>query len=191
MNVQKPQKIENILLEKDFNSLKFLLNEEKVKSSEFQEGFSRYIISDSQEAKLKEIAESLIPVARYVFKSKSLLPTYTLFAHYEGPNAQLWRHKDDNACTYTLDMCLYQKYAWDLWVENQPYNLLPNEALAYYGNDQEYWRELFPMKDTNYVGMIFFHFAEPDHWFFTKGRTYLDVIRGNLTEEEWQSKLIL
>jgi hypothetical protein len=188
MNVQKPQKIENILLEKDFNSLKLLLNEEKVKSSEFQEGFSRYIISDSQEAKLKEIAESLIPVARYVFKSESLLPTYTLFSHYEGPNAQLWRHKDDNACTYTLDMCLYQKYAWDLWVENQPYNLLPNEALAYYGNDQEHWRESFPMKDINHVAMIFFHFAEPDHWYFTEGPGYLEVIRKNITKDEWNAK---
>jgi hypothetical protein len=65
---------------------------------------------------------------------------------------------------------------------------LPNEAAAYYGNDQEHWREEFPMKDTNHVAMIFFHFAEPDHWWFTKGPSYLDVIRKSITEEEWQAR---
>ena len=36
--------------------------------------------------------------------------------------------------------------------------------------------------------MIFFHFVEPDHWWVTKGRSYLDVITGKLSEEEWEQK---
>jgi len=36
--------------------------------------------------------------------------------------------------------------------------------------------------------MIFFHFVEPDHWWFTKGESYLDVIRGKVSEEEWNKK---
>jgi hypothetical protein len=33
--------------------------------------------------------------------------------------------------------------------------------------------------------MIFFHFAEPDHWYFKKGPSYLKVIRKEITEEQW------
>jgi hypothetical protein len=57
--------------------------------------------------------------------------------------------------------------------------------LAYYGNDQLHWREEFPNPETNHVAMIFFHFAEPDHWWFTKGVEYLQVVRGQITEEQW------
>jgi hypothetical protein len=85
-------------------------------------------------------------------------------------------------------MCVYQKHPWELWVEGKPYALHPNQALAYYGNDQEHWREAFPEPETNHVAMIFFHFAEPDHWWFTKGPSYLDVIRKNVTEEDWAKR---
>lgn len=184
--VKNPMKIHDVFSDEKFLELKSLFLEERVKSFEFQDGFSRYVIADNNLPELKTFADSLIPMARQLFESDSLLPTYTLFGHYEGPEARLYRHKDDNACTYTIDLCVYQKYAWDLWVEKQPYSLLPNEALAYYGNDQEHWREAFPMKDTNNVAMIFFHFAEPDHWYFTKGPGYLEVIRGSITEEQWK-----
>lgn len=157
------------------------------KSFDYQEGFSRYIASDSQLEILKELSDKLTPLARETFKSKTLLPTYTLFSHYEGqdPKPSLYRHRDDNACTYTLDMCVYQNEPWDLWVEDEKYTLYPNQALAYYGNDQVHWREAFPNPETNYVAMIFFHFAEPDHWYFTKGPEYLNVIRNIITEEEF------
>jgi hypothetical protein len=98
-----------------------------------------------------------------------------LFAHYEGqnPSPSLYKHKDDNACTYTLDMCVYQNEPWDLWVEDKNYCLYPNQALAYYGNDQMHWREEFPNPENNHVAMVFFHFAEPDHWWFKEGPQYL------------------
>jgi len=155
------------------------------KTFEYQEGFSRYIISDSRLLLLSDLANKLVPIAREVFDSKELMPTYTLFAHYEGQNPEpsLYKHKDDNACTYTLDLCVYQKDPWDLWVEDKSYTLYPNQALAYYGNDQMHWREKFPNPETNHVAMVFFHFAEPDHWYFTKGPDYLRVIRGEVSEE--------
>jgi hypothetical protein len=160
------------------------------KSFEYQEGFSRYIISSHSLPLLGKLANKLIPAARKAFNSKTLLPTYTLFAHYEGQNPEpsLYKHKDDNACTYTLDVCVYQNEPWDLWVEDKPYTLYPNQGLAYYGNDQLHWREKFPNPETNNVAMVFFHFAEPDHWFFTKGPDYLLVLRGNITEEKWKQK---
>lgn len=70
-------------------------------------------------------------------------------------------------------MCLYQTIPWDLYVEGRSYTLYQNEALAYYGNDQMHWREEFPGSKDDHVAMIFFHFAEPDHWYFVEGPNYL------------------
>lgn len=180
-----PVIIKDMLDEKDY--LDLLIAVRDIKQFEFQAGFGRYIVADRDIPKLKELADKLTPKARKVFGSDTLVPSYTLFSHYEGqdPVPSLYKHKDDNACTYTLDMCVYQKEPWDLWVEDKAYTLHKNEALAYYGNDQWHWREAFPNPETNEVAMIFFHFVEPDHWYITKGPGYLEVIRGNITEEEW------
>lgn len=36
-----------------------------------------------------------------------------------------------------------------------------------------HWREEFPGSKDDHVAMIFFHFAEPDHWYFVEGPNYL------------------
>jgi hypothetical protein len=183
--VKDPVVIDGVLTKEDYDAL--ILAVENPKTFEFVPGFSRYVVADNTMPMLKELAEKLIPKARQAFDSETLLPTYILFAHYEGQNPEptLRKHKDDNACTYTLDLCVYQKEPWDLWVDDKAYTLYPNQALAYYGNDQLHWRESFPNPETNYVAMTFFHFAEPDHWYFTKGPDYLDVIRGMISEEDF------
>lgn len=186
--MKNPQLVDNLLTSEDY--LQLLSSLDNPKSFEFDPGFSRYYVGDGVLPILGEIAEKITTAARKVFDSDTLLPTYTLFAHYEGQNPapSLYKHKDDNACTYTLDLCLYQNEPWDLWVENKNYTLYPNQALAYYGNDQIHWREKFPNPETNRVAMIFFHFAEPDHWWFTKGQSYLSVIRGKISEDQWKIK---
>jgi hypothetical protein len=184
--MNNPLVINNFLGEEDYSNL---LNSVKdPKKFEYQEWASRYIIGDNNVKFLNELANKLVPKAREVFKSDKLMHTYTMFAHYEklgNIEPSLYKHKDDNACTYTLDMCVYQVEPWDLWIEDKNYTLYPNQALAYYGNEQLHWREKFPNPDTNHVAMIFFHFAEPDHWWFTKGPEYLSVIRGSMTEEDF------
>ena len=155
----------------------------------FDNGFGRYATNHHQFPFLKEAGEKLLPLARQIFNSETLLPSYTMFVHYEGPKAKLRKHRDDNACTYTLDMCLYQNQTWDLWVENKSYTLQENQALAYYGNDQIHWREKFPNPDTQHVAMIFFHFVEPDHWYYTKGTQYWTLLRGEITKEQWENEV--
>lgn len=180
--------IDNFLTTADYNRLtSSIINP---KSFQYDGSFSRYTVGEVGLPILKELSEKVTITAKEVFGSQTLSPTYTLFSHYEGQNPEpsLFKHKDDNACTYTLDMCVYQKYPWDLWVDDQPYTLYPNQALAYYGNDQFHWRDKFPDPENNYVGMIFFHFAEPDHWWFSKGPGYIEVIRGKITEKDWQTK---
>jgi hypothetical protein len=184
--MKDPLVLDNLLNANDYQKLLTFLDNPK--SFGFDLGFSRYCIGDGGLPFLGELANGLIGTAREIFQSDSLMPTYTLFAHYEGQNPppSLYKHKDDNACTYTIDMCVYQKEPWDLWVEDKNYTLNPNQALAYYGNDQYHWREEFPNPETNHVAMIFFHFAEQDHWWFTKGVEYLQVIRNQMSEEQWK-----
>jgi hypothetical protein len=185
--MKDPLLVTDVLTTEDYTKLAIAVSDPK--RFEYQQGFSRYVVADNRLPLLAELAEKLVPVAREAFNSETLLPTYTLFAHYEGqdPAPSLYKHKDDNACTYTLDMCVYQTEPWDLWVDNKNYTLYPNQALAYYGNDQLHWREDFPNPESGYVAMVFFHFAEPDHWFFTKGPGYLQVIRGQMTEADWNA----
>jgi hypothetical protein len=184
--VKEPQLIEEVFSAEEYESLRSLFSDPK--SFEYQSGFSRYVAADNSIPELGDFANRLIEVARQTFNSKTLMPTYTLFSHYEGadPEPSLYKHKDDNACTYTIDMCLYQTEPWDLYVEDKAYTLFPNQALAYYGNDQMHWREKFPNPGNQNVAMIFFHFAEPDHWFFTKGPSYLSVIRNEISESQWE-----
>lgn len=131
----------------------------------------RYIYSDKM---VTEYGEKLVPLARELFKSNTLLMSYSLFCHYEGEQANLFKHKDSNACTYTIDMCLYQTEPWDLYVEGKSYTLYPNEGLSFWGEDQEHWREEYPNPETQKVGMVFFHFVEPDHWFFQENPDKLE-----------------
>lgn len=153
----------------------------------FDQAFSRYTLSNINSPIIQKAFDESLHVARHTFGSNTLLPTYSLFAHYKD-NAKLWKHKDDNACTYTLDYCVYQTEPWDIYVENIPYTLHENEALAFYGNDQEHWRGPFPNPESQEVAMLFFHYAEPDHWWFTKGPSYLSVIRKEISEKEWHEQ---
>jgi hypothetical protein len=150
-----------------FNTLKSLLHY-KYKEFPYFKEFGRYEIADHDLPELKEYTEPMVDKAREIFNSDTLEYTYSLLAHYEGPEANLFKHTDTNACTYTLDVCLYQNVQWPLIIEDVEYKLEENEALAFYGEDQEHWRPEFPNPDWNNVGMIFLHFAEPDHWFFKK-----------------------
>jgi hypothetical protein len=181
--VKDPQILKNVFSDEDFKVLKeYLLNKEK---NNYEDFFGRYLLTDPF---IDEYAKKLIPLAKNIFNSKNLNSSYSLFAHYEGKDANLFKHKDNNACTYTIDLCIYQNEPWELWVENKPYLLNENQALAYYGEDQEHWRNPIPNPLTQKVAMIFFHFVEPDHWWFLKGKDYIDVVQMRISEEEWNIK---
>lgn len=181
----KPQILKNLFNKTEFDSLKiYLYNKPKLQEN-FDQSFGRYTFNDSV---IQSYLHKLVPAARQIFNSETLVPSYSLFAHYEGEHASLFTHVDDNACTYTIDMCVYQTEPWDLNVDGEPYTLYENQALAYYGNEQMHGRGTFPNPESQHVAMIFFHFVEPEHWWYTKNQQYVEVIRGNMSEEEWTSK---
>lgn len=102
--------------------------------------------------------------ARKEFDSDTLLHTYSLLAYYNQYNSRLENHKDQNACTYTFDICLSSKEPWPIIVEGKEYILKNNQALCFYGEDQFHSRPEFT--EGNEVLMLFMHFAEPNHMFF-------------------------
>lgn len=184
-HIKDPVIMDKVFSDEEYYELSDYLKNKPKNPQDYSSGFGRYCFNDSL---IDSYAEKLIPIARKQFNSENLIPSYSLFAHYEGEQANLYKHIDDNACTYTIDFCVYQTEPWDLFVEDKAYTLYPNQALAYYGNDQLHWREKFPNPDSGNVAMIFFHFVEPDHWWVQKGPGYLDVIRKTITEEQWNQR---
>lgn len=185
VDVKNPMIIKDMLDEQKFLNLKDHLINTNLSQKSYDSGFGRY---DFGSEILTKYSFDILPIARKIFNSETLIPTYALHSHYEGEKSNLGKHFDDNACTYTLDFCAYQTDPWDIWVEGKPYTLQENQALAFYGEAQEHWREKFPSLPNQKVGMVFFHFVEPDHWWATKGPDYVRVIREEITEEEWKAR---
>jgi hypothetical protein len=128
---------------------------------EFQEGMDRYVLRNRWTDKLG-IYE--IDRARNIFNSESLLLSYSLIAIYNNPTSNLQMHKDDNACTYTIDVCIKCKDPWPLIIEGEEYIAGNNDAVCFYGNDQIHGRP--PFKEGNSVMVMFLHYVERDHWWF-------------------------
>jgi hypothetical protein len=122
---------------------------------------------------LRRFHEMLLPLAREEFESETLVPSWCLLSIYEGPEAKLWKHKDDNACTYHINYTIFHKTPWDFYVEGEKFQAEENDAVISYGNDQLHWREEFPDPKHNLVANAFFFYTEPDHWFFKHGPQYL------------------
>lgn len=173
-----PKVVSNVLEDKDFIVLRdYFVNRMNSIRGSFDE-FGRSTLGESSDPILSEYSNKLLPLAQSFF-SPTLKPSYALFAEYSNSNVSLHKHKDANACTYTIDLVLYQDIPWGLWVEGKEYLANENEAILFWGEDQLHWRE--PVKNNrNILGVVFFHYVEPDHWWFTKGPEYVSVKREQL-----------
>lgn len=160
--VQDPIIIEKFFSNKKYNYVMNYVNSIERNRWFFEDMHSRYIITDSEYLNKLSLLE--LNRARKVFNSDTLIYTYSLLALYNNDNSRLIRHKDDNACTYTFDICLYAEKPWPLIVEDKEYIIEKNQALSFYGEDQ--WHERPPFDKDNKVLMLFMHWAEPDHSFF-------------------------
>lgn len=163
--LMKPTIIQSTFSLEDRSNLLSIIPEMVHGQNDYESSLSRFAWSSES---LNKIGISLEPLAKKIFNSDTLKSTYSLYVKYIGNNANLFKHIDSNACTYTIDYCLRQKYPWDLWIENTPYTLFSNESLCYLGETQEHWREKQSVPTENFVEMIFFHFVEPTHWYFTR-----------------------
>jgi len=167
-----PFVLENVFEENYFQELKNYLYKKK----EEREGFiydvnfgrSTYHSSLARDGEIFiDSANKLVPIAKKLFDSDQLEFSYCIFSVYRGHKANLYYHVDDNACTYTIDLCVHQNTPWPLFVAGHEFVVDENQAICYYGEDQYHWREKFPDPKTNEVSMIFYHFVDKDHWFFS------------------------
>jgi hypothetical protein len=168
-DIINPEIKKDILSKEDFlrlqNTLKNLVTNTDIAFDEF----GRKIFAPDI---LQEYAEKLLPLARDFFKSQTLLSSYSLFSEYSDKTISLTSHKDINACTYTIDLVVYQDRPWGLWIDGVEYIAEENEAIFFLGEDQQHWRETIENNEST-IAVIFFHYTEPDHWYFTKGRDYI------------------
>jgi len=170
LKIQRPRIVRGVLSDADFRELRGAMRGLDRATLHYERASGRHLLHSSASDVLTSYHERLLPYARAVFGSDTLRPAHAMFAHYEGATASLERHRDTNSCDYTLDLCLYQEEPWDMWVVDQPYAWSENEALAFCGSEQEHWRGAPP--PDNGIGLVFFHFVEPDHWLFTIGRRH-------------------
>lgn len=121
----------------------------------------------------KEIEESILDIAKTTFNDNSVRRAGFHIARYQKQNGiipQLWKHYDQSACQYSLDMCIDKNIDWQLVVDNVYYDEEPNSCVIFSGNDHMHWRPEFPTEDEDkYVTLLFMQFAKPDHWFFAEG----------------------
>jgi hypothetical protein len=175
--------IKNVLSQQDFDRLRMYFKDNPILETGSTDEFGRKLLNEQQHPILKEYSEKLLPKVREFFGTDTCLPSYSLFAEYSDETISLDKHKDANACTYTLDLVLYQGDPWALYIDGQPYTANPNEAILFMGEKYEHWRETL-YNNTGKIGVIFFHYVEPDHWFFTKGPEHVEEIRKSIRMEK-------
>jgi hypothetical protein len=189
--MKDPYLIKNVFSETDFKVLQeYATNLYQRDKTTFDKGFGRHqwaLWGNSTPEyllPLKYFHNKLLPTAKKEFGSETLKPSWCLLSIYEGTEARLWKHKDDNACTYHINLTVFAKTPWDFYVEGEKFTPVENEAVISYGNDQEHWREEFPDPENNIVCNAFFFYCEPEHWYFTEGPQYLYTnIRKSLNDE--------
>jgi hypothetical protein len=168
--------IKNVLNPADFDRLRMHFKNHKGLESVATDEFGRKLAGDKSEPILREFSEMLLPIVRDYFGSQTMVPSYSLFAEYSDETISLEKHKDVNACTYTLDLVLYQGDPWALFIDGKAYTAHPNEAIMFMGEEYEHWRETL-YNNTGKIGVVFFHYVEPEHWFITEPKEKHDEIR--------------
>jgi len=91
-------------------------------------------------------AESLLLLlqnkAEEIFK-KELYPTYTYSRIYYN-DAKMKKHTDRDSCEYSVSLCVekdFYKTPYPLFVDGEPVELEPGDAIFYEGKIHEHWRE--------------------------------------------------
>lgn len=124
-------------------------------------------------------SKKLEPLARDIFKDQTLKSTYAVYLDYNEPTSKLPMHRDNNACTYTIDYCVSQKTPWGVVIEGKEFFIEENEGLAFMGGYDLHGRKKMPDPSNNRVEIIMFHFCPEDHWWFTEGQDYLYFLKEN------------
>lgn len=179
-----PKLLDSLLSPEDHLKLRQLIDSDEFKKSWKDHKKDRKVKRFTQ---LDEYFSKIIePAAREIFSDPTLKSSYAVYLDYDRPTSSLPPHRDNNACTYTIDYCLSARTPWGVVVEGEEYVFGEGEALAFMGGYDSHWRNDMPDPDNNRVEVIMFHFCPEDHWYFTEGPEYGYKLQdeGLLTESE-------
>lgn len=174
--------IKNIFTENEFLYLKNHFMGHDILNSIDYDDHGRKLIHSSADRVLSDYSDKLLPVVRNFFEDQDIIPTYSMYAEYSHSVIDLHKHKDLNACQYTVDLVLHQTRPWSLWIEGKEYELLENEAVLFCGEEQEHWRETIE-NNSDVIGVIFFHYVSQGHWWIEHGPQYVEVVRQRAREK--------
>jgi hypothetical protein len=121
----------------------------------------------------QETEKRILEIAQDVFQDKEIKRAGFHTARYQMQNGikpQLWKHYDQSACEYSLDVCVDKTLDWQLVVDDVIFEETPNSCVVFSGNNNMHWRTPYPSNnEDDYVTLLFMQFAKPDHWFFVEG----------------------
>ena len=107
------------------------------------------------------LLRSLLPKMEEL-TGKRLYPTYAYYRVYKTGDI-LRRHRDREACEYSLTVCLGYEGAstWPIFIEGPKgqfaAKLTPSDALLYKGIDCAHWREAY---DGTTASQVFLHYVD-------------------------------
>lgn len=122
------------------------------------------MISSYNDEYLKNIHESMLPIAKELFKEDNMIPSYAIFSDY-GDLGDVSAHKDEGPCFFTIDLCLYENTPWPLYVDGVGYIPKENQAIMMNGSLQQHYRPAVK-NPNNRNGILLLHYAPPEHQFF-------------------------
>lgn len=115
------------------------------------------------------ITENLLEILRPELEStcnRLLIPTYSYYRFYPKGSG-LGKHKDREACEYTLTMCLNADYsnmknsepdyAWPLYLDGTACLTRPGDGVMYRGHDITHWRT--PLRGKFQL-QLFLHYVD-------------------------------
>lgn len=141
----------------------------------------------------QETEQQILDIAKQTFGNNDIRRAGFHTARYQiqnGIKPQLWKHYDQSACQYSLDMCIDTNINWQIAVDGIFYNEQPNSCVIFSGNEQMHWRPEYPTDDENgYVILLFMQFATPDHWFFVEGAKEGFSAHGHEADFKFRAKM--
>jgi len=171
-----PVILNNLFSDEDREALLNLLSSNKHSNNWNDKHRSRVV---KKFPELEYFSKKLEPIAREVFKDNTLKTSYSVYLRYDKPTSQLEMHRDNNACTYTIDYAISHKTPWAMTIEGEDFFIEPNQGLAFMGGYDSHGRKDMPDPENNVVEVIMFHFCPEDHWYFTEGPDYVYYLKDN------------
>jgi hypothetical protein len=154
----QPVMIDNVFSDKRFSELL-----EYFKSLIFVSGIeqgSRTMFDSINNPILQMLGQELLPIAKKAFNNENIFSVKTTFAHYEGIQGILRKHKDKQPDTMVIDVCMYEDIPWGIVIEDKDYIFPVNSAVAFKSGQVDHWRKPNPDPKNNKTGVLLAYYNE-------------------------------